>query len=290
MIKNTPIHLLYFIGLILAGLLLSQLILFLCLGMTGDFRQLQMEDSIGLVEQLTGRQLLIQQLISQVCSLILPCFLFHKLIIKGSSASIGGIIEAKWLFKSMIFFLLLMPLVGLSAYLNQLLPLPDWVFQSETQMLELMKKMFHSKTAWDFLIAIIVIAIIPAIAEEWAFRGVLQKYLVQLTGKNWIGLLLASILFSAVHMQFLGFLPRFLLGWILGFVFLRTGNLWYSIFLHFMNNAIQVVAIYAMQDQNLDTLLEKSEMPNLFALVICTLLAIWFGLISFKSNLKPPHA
>ncbi|MBK9108247.1 MAG: CPBP family intramembrane metalloprotease [Saprospiraceae bacterium] len=290
MIKNTSIHLVYFIGFILGGLLLSQLILFLSLSMSGDIGLAQMQDSAGWVQQLSGRQLMTQQLISQVCSLILPCFLLHKFFMKDASFSLGGVIEPKLLFKSLIFFLLLMPLVGLSAYLNQLVPVSDWVINSETQMLELMKKMFHSKTTLDFLMALVVIAIIPAIAEEWAFRGVLQNYLMLLTGKKWIGLLLASILFSAVHMQFLGFLPRFILGWILGFIFLRTGNLWYSIFLHFINNATQLVAIYAIQDHSLDSLLEKSEMPNLFAVSICTLLAIWFGIIAFKSKLKIAHA
>ncbi|MBK8955887.1 MAG: CPBP family intramembrane metalloprotease [Saprospiraceae bacterium] len=290
MTKNTSVQLISYIGFILAGLVLSQLILLASFMVQHGVEFINHSDSKSIIESLSGRQLLIQQLISQVCSLILPSFVFYQVFMRGPIPINSKAFDTMVFFKCALLFFLLLPLVGWSAYLNQLFPLPEWANTAETEMLALMEKMFQSKTPSDFILGLIAIAIIPAIAEEWAFRAVIQNCLIRITGKAWVGLFLASLVFSAVHFQFQGFLPRFLLGWILGFIYLQTGQLWYSVLLHFLNNAIQLVTIFTLQDKSLQELLQTSEMPNVFATIAFTIAAIWLGLKYFRTRNRIHHA
>ena len=67
--------------------------------------------------------------------------------------------------------------------------------------------------------AMLVIAVIPAIGEETLFRGVLQRNLTIWTKNPHVGIWLAAALFSAIHVQFLGFFPRMLLGALFGYLY-----------------------------------------------------------------------
>lgn len=97
----------------------------------------------------------------------------------------------------------------------------------------------------DLLLALGMIAALPAIFEELLFRGALQNLLTRWTKKPILAIGLTAILFSAVHGSMLGFLSRVLLGILLGWVFYRSGKLWISILGHFVNNAVAILTLYA---------------------------------------------
>lgn len=98
-----------------------------------------------------------------------------------------------------------------------------------------------------FLVGLIVIAVVPAISEELVFRGVIQRNLVQWAGGKHTGVWLAAAIFSAIHFQFLGFVPRFVLGLILGYLYEWSGNILVPMAAHFTQNAFQLVLLYAQQ-------------------------------------------
>ncbi len=87
------------------------------------------------------------------------------------------------------------------------------------------------------IIVIISVALVPAVFEELAFRGALQPLLIKTTGKPWIGIAIASVIFSAIHFQFYGFLPRLFLGALFGWFAYRSGSLIPGMVAHFVNNA-----------------------------------------------------
>jgi uncharacterized protein len=87
-------------------------------------------------------------------------------------------------------------------------------------------------------------AFLPALCEETLFRGGLQNFLTRSTRNPWLAIIVVSILFSAVHLSFYGFLPRMFLGIILGLIYYYTGSLWLSILAHFANNAFSVSQFY----------------------------------------------
>ena len=60
-------------------------------------------------------------------------------------------------------------------------------------------------------------------------------------------------------MQFFGFLPRFFLGIILGYLFYYSGNLWMSIIAHFINNALAVLLMYLPFHEKINTDISQLE-------------------------------
>ena len=94
------------------------------------------------------------------------------------------------------------------------------------------------------LINLLIIAVIPAIGEELVFRGIIQRILCIKFPDPHIAILYSAIIFSAFHMEVIGFFPKLLIGLILGYTYYWTKNIWYPIVLHFINNGMQVVAVY----------------------------------------------
>jgi membrane protease YdiL (CAAX protease family) len=97
---------------------------------------------------------------------------------------------------------------------------------------------------WRSVLFASVIAGAP-IAEETVFRGVLFPALRQRTTLR-RALFTQAALFSLIHLDPVGFVPRFLLGVVLGELTLFTGSLWASIFAHALNNGISSILYFSL--------------------------------------------
>ena len=106
------------------------------------------------------------------------------------------------------------------------------------------EKMLKVDTFGGLLLNLLVIALIPAVGEELTFRGVLQQGLVRRMKSPHLAIILSAAIFSFIHFQFYGFLPRMFLGILLGYMFYITKSLWTSITMHFVNNGTAVVLYY----------------------------------------------
>ena len=115
----------------------------------------------------------------------------------------------------------------------------------------------------DLLFNLFLIAFIPAIGEEMVFRGVLQKKLHSILQSHHLAIFVSSFIFSAIHMQFFGFLPRFILGIILGYLFYYSKNLWIPIIAHFINNALAVLIMYSAFANKLNTDISEIEKTDI---------------------------
>lgn len=102
-------------------------------------------------------------------------------------------------------------------------------------------------TSGELIIGLVVIAVLPAIGEEFVFRGLIQPQLHKNTGNVHAAIWISAILFSAMHMQFFGFVPRMLLGALFGYLYYWSGNLWLAILAHFVNNGFSVLMLYSHQ-------------------------------------------
>lgn len=105
------------------------------------------------------------------------------------------------------------------------------------------------KNSKDYIIALIIMAFLPALCEETLFRGGLQNFLTRGTNIPWLSIIVVSILFSLAHFSFYGFLSRFFLGIVLGALFHYSGKLWLSILAHFINNALAITVLYISTQQ-----------------------------------------
>jgi uncharacterized protein len=143
------------------------------------------------------------------------------------------------------------PITGLAGQLNSGMVLPDqlsgveqWMKDKEDYADHVMELIMTPETLRGMWLNILIIAAIPAIGEELIFRGILQKILHNFFRSGHLAVWITSFLFSAIHFQFYGFLPRFILGLIFGYLFLWSRNLWIPVTAHFINNAVPTVGAF----------------------------------------------
>lgn len=143
------------------------------------------------------------------------------------------------------------PMINMLAELNSKLALPEflsglenWMRSSEDSANEITQLFLKTDSIWGLLFNIFMIGIIPAIGEELLFRGIIQRIFTDWTKNYHWGIWISAILFSALHLQFYGFIPRAILGAIFGYMLVWSGNLWFPIIAHFVNNSTAVIAYY----------------------------------------------
>jgi membrane protease YdiL (CAAX protease family) len=219
----------------------------------------------------------IMQAISTVTSFIVPSILFALVTFTGRYGYFLGFRKSEKVnmyVLAVICILLALPFVILLGDLNQRIPLPESLTNMEEMATRQMSAFLKVSGSFDIFINVLVIGLIPAIGEEICFRGVLQRILIQITRSPWTGIILTAILFSSLHLQFGGFLPRMFLGILLGAFYWYSGSLWTSILAHFVNNASQVILVsYAPK-----YISENPDTPLLAAIVsgIVVWAIIWF--------------
>jgi uncharacterized protein len=134
-------------------------------------------------------------------------------------------------------------------WINQNLPLPAGMLEMEEDANALIKQLLVMNSPWELLLNLLVVGVAPALGEELVFRGVIQQQAQRLSKNPHVAIWITAILFSAIHFQFAGFLPRMVLGGVLGYLFWWSGNLWLPIIGHFLFNSLQVVAYYFVGDK-----------------------------------------
>jgi membrane protease YdiL (CAAX protease family) len=151
-----------------------------------------------------------------------------------------------------------LPLMEYVALLNQkmtlpgwLKPLEDWMRQKEDEMARTTVLLLTVRQPIDFVVNLVMIAILPAVAEELMFRGGVQRAFTRMFDNPHIAIWITAIIFSAIHMQFFGFFPRLFLGALFGYIYVWTKSLWYTMFAHFLNNGYAVCVALYLQKHNL---------------------------------------
>jgi uncharacterized protein len=127
------------------------------------------------------------------------------------------------------------------------------------------------------LVGLIVIAIVAGVGEELIFRGLIQRKLYKGLNNPHAAIWAAAIIFSAIHMQFYGFLPRLMLGALFGYFYFWTGNIWVPIVAHIFNNGFAVVMFYLSHTGAISTDLE--ELETFPMLVVMASLVLTGGLL-----------
>ena len=135
----------------------------------------------------------------------------------------------------------------------------EWAREREDTAAELTTFLTNLSSPGELLLALLIIAVLPAVGEEIVFRGLIQNELYRGTYNIHVAIWIAAVLFSAIHMQFYGFLPRLLLGALFGYLYYWSGNLTLAIIAHFVNNAVSVIALYFYQRGDLSFDVESQE-------------------------------
>ena len=168
----------------------------------------------------------------------------------------------------------------------------SWALLKEKQLESLTIYLVSFENNFEYLIGIIAIAIIPGFCEEYFFRGVLQKNLNLLLKNAHIAILLSSLLFSAFHLQFYGFFPRFFLGVFFGYLYYWSGSLFYPVIAHALNNFLSLTVFYAASSglfgEDIDVSVNSSpEIP--LALIAFSIIIFIFLVVILKEKLNNTH-
>ena len=147
-----------------------------------------------------------------------------------------------------------------------------WAREREDAATELTKSLTQFASGGELLLALVVIAILPAIGEELVFRGLIQSELHRATRNVHVAIWFAAFLFSAIHFQFFGFVPRLLLGALFGYLYYWSGSLILAIVAHFVNNAIPVIALYLYQRGAVSFDVESEEAAPINVVIMSGLL------------------
>jgi hypothetical protein len=189
------------------------------------------------------------------------------------------------------------PLINWLTELNSKLILPQWMNgiqawmqDSEEQADKLTKAFLASQSTSDLFLNLFMIGILPAVGEELLFRGVVQQLFKKLTHNSHAAIWISAAIFSALHVQFFGFLPRMVLGAMFGYMLEWSGTLWLPIIAHFINNATAVIAYYLVEKGIIGTDIEKvgtsSDGTSYLVLISLVFLFIFFRMLYLNREIK----
>ena len=195
------------------------------------------------------------QLLQTITLFLLPSLILAYLCAKApfSWLQLDKKVDWKVFLWAVGIMLVALPAINMLAQWNQHMVLPTWLSGVEEWMkakeaeAEWLTKQFMSVTTISgLLVNLLLMAVLPALSEEITFRGVLQRLLnFQLsTFNSHLAIWLTAIIFSAIHMQFYGFVPRMLMGALFGYMFVWTGSLWVPMLMHFVNNGMAVLLYF----------------------------------------------
>lgn len=171
----------------------------------------------------------------------------------------------------------------LPAFLHDL---EVWMRNKEDQLAATTRALLVMEDIPALFINVLLIAVIPAVGEEFTFRGCVQRIFSRWMANYHLGIWVAAIIFSTIHFQFYGFIPRMLLGALFGYMFVWTKSIWVPVAAHFYNNASVVIAAFSMQKQgkSLDKLTEPQTFEWHFVVLSVVLSAVLLWALRKISN------
>jgi membrane protease YdiL (CAAX protease family) len=152
---------------------------------------------------------------------------------------------------TIVFIFSVLPGMNIIIMLNKAIRFPESMSAIESSLqgmeesgLRMTEIMLTGSGPLNLIVNILIMAVIPAIGEEFMFRGLIQKHLIEWTKRPHLAIIFSAVIFSAVHFQFYGFFPRVLLGMLFGYLVYYSGSLWPAIFAHFFNNLMAVLSYH----------------------------------------------
>ena len=266
--SSAYVQLLILTGYALAGVIVGSILSLIVILVTSDHQSMMSLPDLSSDDPGVLNALKIMQIITSIGLFLLPPIFLA--LTEGRKVSQFYDWKKPVLPMLGIIFLLMMvslPITELSGFINMKMTLPDalkpleeWMRAKEEEAQRMVVKLLTMHTTTDFLVNLFMIAVLPGIAEELMFRGGVQRSFLKMFGNPHVAIWITAIIFSAIHVQFFGFIPRLLLGALFGYIYLWTKSLWYPMFAHFLNNGYAVCMALYYQKHNLP-LDELEETP-----------------------------
>lgn len=237
LIKNTTFgtKLLTFALLLIFGLVFSSVLGVFVLMING-----------GTITDLKNLQII--QTLSQVVGFLIPAVVYVMLVYKKPFNYLGFNKIPAWSLLGIVAMFTIIPFLGMVNDWNDGIVFPESMRAIEEQLRSTQQKSEEIIQTFisqgSLFSSLLIIAALAAVSEELLFRSVIQKALIKIFKNAHVAIIVTAFVFSAFHMDFFGFFPRFILGIMLGYMFWMSGSILPSMLMHFVNNATIVMLYY----------------------------------------------
>ena len=284
------------------GFIVAAIISGLPLIMNGGLKGMEGASGADLMKKLLVPEnagiLRLVQFLSTFFLFFLPAWLYARISHKKAFTHLGFHNKTTVAQAALVIVIMIasLPLVGALTDLTEALPFSKEMFTkfkvAEDEYNAQIRVIGKMDSFPEYLLSLLMLAILPALFEEVMFRGAVQNLLSRWWKMPVLAIIVTSLLFSVVHFSYLGFLSRAALGFVLGWMFYRTGNIWLSIIAHMANNAMALTALYIVKRNNPAADLSKTDPPipawtGLVAVAVVYALFIAFEKISKKQINRP---
>lgn len=186
--------------------------------------------------------------LSLVLTFLLPCVIFAYLAHPGPASYLGF---RRPTHAASFFWIVIMAvgmLLAVTVLLSwiQLVDLGSWADSLQQDRQELEALYFNNKSISALLLNTFLVAFIPAVCEETFFRALLMRFLNTWFRRPWLSIVCSALLFALVHLSVYNFIPIFITGMLLAWIYFKTSSLWLNICLHFLFNGSQVILAYVL--------------------------------------------
>jgi membrane protease YdiL (CAAX protease family) len=176
--------------------------------------------------------------------------------------------------------------------LNEQIPLPaslQFLEELQKQNEIVTNKMLDFTSIQRFVLISLVVAVIPAVGEEFFFRGLLLGDLLKGKVNPAVAIVTSGFLFSVIHGQFNNLIAIWMLGSFLGYLYYVSGSLWLPIVAHFVNNFLVVVLKYLFNTGAISADVAEASVP-LWVVLISVVIFSACIFIFHRSKKEPDFA
>lgn len=267
-------------GFVLIGAVFGSLIFALICKLIPSYDQILTQGGVA-----TGNYYRSMILINFPMMFLIPTLIAAKFYRPNATLQVLSLPKAPTLYFILLglaIIILSQPGLNLVGEFNQQLSLPQWMQSIETMIKEseasaaLINNAIVQTNSVNILIFnLFILAVLPGVCEELLFRGLILPIFIDWIGKKHLAIWLSAFIFSFIHFQFFGFVPRLLLGAILGYLVVYSGSIWPAVIAHGFNNGLVTVLEYLKFNHYIDSNIDSIGIGS----------SSWLGVISLLLTL-----
>jgi len=262
-----------------SGLILGMFILFLGFDMDSLYK--------------SANTIRMSQAVTTTCMFLLPSIAFAYICYQKPKQFLKLAPEKDWhiLLLAVLIIVCIQPFANCLSYYNQQMVFPEslqsleeWMRRQEDASQRVFKLLFAERSVMDIVFNLLLVSVLAGVAEEFFFRGCLQQIMRKITGSGHAAVWITAIIFSIIHFQFYGFIPRVILGALLGYLFLWSSRLWVPVIVHMLHNAIVAIISYVYHDVPEAQQIEFFSLERNWILILFSILSTGLLLYFFKKR------
>ncbi len=199
------------------------------------------------------RMLMALTVIQNIGIFIIPAFITARIFNNGRTLQVLQLSRSpRWgqLGMMLLIYFASIPMMETIVTWNEGMHLPDalagvesWMREREDAAALATEQMMDFSTIGQLITIIFTVGILTGMGEELIFRGSIQRLMIERNINIHVAIWVSAFLFSAIHMQFFGFVPRMLLGAFFGYLAVWSGSMWLPILAHALNNSLAIIGM-----------------------------------------------